>query len=325
MSEGGSNLLSPVPLIVLVGPTASGKSSLALALAERVGGEIVAADSMQVYRDLDIGTAKPSVDERRRIPHHLLDLVEPDQPFTAADYVRLASAAIVDIRARGRLPIVVGGTGLYVRALFYGLFDGPGEMTPLRETLYQEAAQVGSATLHRRLEVVDPEAAVAIHPNDLFRIVRALEVATVSGRPISTLRVEGRRNYKPVSGPVLRFGLERNRQELYQRIDARVETMMAQGLLREVRSLLDRGYRETLRPLRAIGYRHIIAHLKGQISLENAVASFKRDTRRYAKRQLTWFRHQDEIEWLPVEGSAVSERMLRLLSERIETTCSRTV
>src|SRR5574337_1991702 len=224
--------MSPAPLIVLIGPTASGKSALALALAERVGGEIVAADSMQVYRGLDIGTAKPTADDRHRIPHHLLDVVAPDQPFTAADYVRLASVAIVEIRARGRLPIVVGGTGLYVRALFYGLFDGPGGMTPLRETLNQEAARAGSATLHRQLEVIDPEAAAAIHPNDLFRIVRALEVASASGRPISTLRAEGRRDHRPIPGPVLKFGLERNRQELYQRIDARGDVMMTQGLLR---------------------------------------------------------------------------------------------
>lgn len=317
--------MSVVPLIVLVGPTAAGKSSLALALAERVEGEIVAADSMQVYRGLDIGTAKPSADDRRRVPHHLLDLVEPDQPFTAADYVRLASAAIADIRARGRLPILAGGTGLYIRALFRGLFDGPGEMTVLRETLYQEAARVGSAVLHRRLETTDPEAAAAIHPNDLFRIVRALEVTTVSGRPISTLRAEARRQHRSIPGPVLTFGLERNRQELYQRIDMRVEAMMTQGLLREVRGLLDQGYRATLKPLQAIGYRHMVEHLEGRIGLDGAATALQRDTRRYAKRQLTWFRHQDEIEWLPVEGSVVRERMFGLLIERIEGAWSKSV
>src|SRR5574337_1369143 len=160
--------MSPAPLIVLIGPTASGKSALSWALAERVGGEIVAADSMQVYRGLDIGTAKPTAEDRYRIRHHLLDVVAPDQPFTAADYARLASAAIVDIRTRGRLPIVVGGTGLYVRALLYGLLDGPGEMTPLRETLNQEAARAGSVTLYQRLQAIDPKAAAAIHPNDLL-------------------------------------------------------------------------------------------------------------------------------------------------------------
>lgn len=310
--------MSPVPLIVLVGPTGVGKSSMALAMAERVGGEIIAADSMQVYRGLDIGTAKSSSDERRRVPHHLLDLVEPDQSFTAADYVRLATAAIADIRTRGRLPIMVGGTGLYVRLLFRGLFDGPGETTPFREALYQEAARTGAATLHRRLATIDPEVASTIHSNDLFRIVRALEVETVSGRPISILRAEACRNHIPIPGPVMKFGLERNRQELYQRIEVRVEAMLDQGLLREVQDLLDRGYCETLRPLRAIGYRHMIKHLKGQISLDEAAASLKRDTRRYAKRQLTWFRHEGEIEWLPVEGSAISAHTFRVLVERIE-------
>jgi tRNA dimethylallyltransferase len=309
-----------VPLIVLVGPTATGKSSIALALAERVGGEIIAADSMQVYRGLDIGTAKPSADERRRVPHHLLDLMDPDQSFTAADYVKLASAAIADIRTRGRLPIIVGGTGLYIRALFRGLLDGPGETTSLRATLYQEAARVGNAILHQRLDAIDSEAAAAIHPNDLFRVVRALEVTAVSGRPISTLRAEARRTHRPVPGPVLKFGLERDRQELYQRIETRVEAMMDQGLLREVKGLLDRGYCATLRPLQAIGYRHMIKYLSGQTSLDDAVALLKRDTRRYAKRQLTWFRHEDDIEWLSVEGSGVSERILHLLVERIEGT-----
>ncbi|MBZ0159649.1 MAG: tRNA (adenosine(37)-N6)-dimethylallyltransferase MiaA [bacterium] len=293
---------------------------MALAVAERVGGEIVAADSMQVYRGLDIGTAKPTAEERRRVPHHLLDLVDPGQPFTAADYVRWASAAIAEIRARGCLPIMVGGTGLYVRALFRGLFDGPGEMTPLRETLHQEAAQMGGAALHQRLDAIDPEAAAAIHPNDLFRIVRALEVAAASGRPISTLRAEARRNHIPVPGPVMTFGLERNRQELYQRIEARVEAMMSQGLLREVRNLLDRGYCATLKPLQAIGYRHMIGYLNGRTSLDEAVASLKRDTRRYAKRQLTWFRHENEIEWLTAEGSTMNERIFHVLVERIEGT-----
>lgn len=322
MDKGGRNFLSHAPLVVLVGPTASGKSALALALAEKVGGEIVAADSMQVYRGLDIGTAKPNAEDRSRVPHHLVDLVDPDRPFTAAEYVGLASAAITEIRARGRLPIVVGGTGFYIRALFHGLFNGPGEMTRLRETLCQEASRVGSATLHRQLETVDPESAAAIHPNDLFRIVRALEVVTASGRPISALRLEARRDHRPIQGPILKFGLERNRRELYQRIEVRVEAMMAQGLLREVRNLLDRGYPRTLRPLRAIGYRHMIWHLTGRADLDEAVSFLKRDTRRYAKRQLTWFRHEDEIEWLPVEGSAAGERILRMLVERIEGTWS---
>ncbi len=322
---GGTDCLTALPLVVLVGPTAVGKSSLALALAERVGGEIVAADSLQVYRGLDIGTAKPGAEERRRAPHHLLDLVGPDQSFTAADYARLAQGAIADIRGRGRLPIMVGGTGLYVRALLHGLFDGPGEERSLREALRVEAARVGAPTLHRRLQDLDAEAAAAIHPNDLFRIVRALEVVTMSGRPISALRAEARRDHKPLQAPVLLLGLERDRQDLYQRIEARVEEMLARGFLDEVRGLLDRGFSAALKPLRAIGYRHLIEHLNGLTSLDHAVACLKRDTRRYAKRQLTWFHHEEGLEWHRVEGATFGERALGSFVQRIESAWARSV
>lgn len=317
--------MAPLPLIVLVGPTSVGKSSLAIVLAERVGGEILAADSMQVYRGLDIGTAKPGAEERRRVRHHLLDLVDPDQSFTAADYARLASAAIADIRRRGHLPIIVGGTGLYVRAVLRGLFDGPGEERSIRNVLRQEATRAGVLALYQRLQVLDAEAAAAIHPNDLFRIVRALEVVTIIGRPISALRAEGRKRHKAVPGPVLWFGLERQRQELYQRIETRVEEMMAGGFLDEVRGLLDRGYLPALKPLRAIGYRHMVEYLEGRTKLDDTVACFKRDTRRYAKRQLTWFRHEEGLEWHRVEGPAFIERVLDSLVERIEGAWARSV
>ncbi len=317
--KGGTNRLSRPPLVVLVGPTAVGKSQLASALAERVGGEIVVADSVQVYRGLDIGTGKPSAEERRRVPHHLLDLVDPDESFTAADYAKLARTAIADIRGRGRLAIVVGGTGLYVQALLGGLFDGPGEERSLRESLRGEAARAGSSTLYRRLQSLDAEAASAIHPNDLFRIVRALEVITRTSRPISTLRAEARREHRPVEGPVLLFGLDRDRRELYQRIEARVEQMLARGFLDEVREVLVRGYSPALKPLRAIGYRHMIEHVRGHTSLDRAVASLKRDTRRYAKRQLTWFRHEGGVEWHRMDGPAFTEWVVGPFVERIQS------
>ncbi|MGH7411184.1 MAG: tRNA (adenosine(37)-N6)-dimethylallyltransferase MiaA [Candidatus Methylomirabilis sp.] len=310
---------------MIVGPTAVGKSSLANALAERVGGEIVVADSLQVYRGLDIGTAKASAEEQQRVPHHLLDLVDPDMPFSAADYARLARATIDDIRGRGHLPIMVGGTGLYVRAFLRGLFDGPMENVSVREALRQEATRVGVPGLHQRLQALDPEAAAAIHPNDLFRIVRALEVTTLAGRPISAMRKESRRHHEPVCGPVLRFGLERHREELYRRIEMRVEEMLARGFLDEVRGLLDRGYSPTLRPLRAFGYRHMIEHLEGRATLDEVVSRLKRDTRRYAKRQLTWFRHEDGIEWCHVEGSDGVKKGLSSLAERIEGVWARAV
>jgi tRNA dimethylallyltransferase len=293
-------------------------------MAERVGGEIVAADSMQVYRGLDIGTAKPGADEQRRIPHHLLDLVDPDQRFNAADYARLARIAVADIRRRGRVPIMVGGTGLYVRAFLSGLLEGPGEEIPLRDEFRREAAK-GGAALHRQLLALDPQAAAAIHPNDLFRIIRALEVATLTGRPPSALKAEARRNHEPVPEPVLRFGLRRDRRELYQRIERRVEEMMARGFLDEVRKLLGHGYSPALKPLRAIGYRHMIEHLKGRMILDDAVGCFKRDTRRYAKRQLTWFRHETGLQWHYVEGSDFIEQTLGALIERIEGTWAKAV
>ncbi len=323
MNEGKGS--GTPPLVVVVGPTGIGKSNLAVALAERVRGEIVCADSMQVYRDLNVGTAKASADVRRRIPHHLVDLLNPDEPFTAADYGRRARAAISGIRERGHAPIMVGGTGLYVRACLRGLFDGPGENSSLRQALRQEAMRADAPSLHGRLRGVDPKAAAAIHPNDLFRIVRALEVVTMTGRPISVLREESRCHHQPMPGPVIRLGLERKREELYRRIDTRVEEMMARGLLDEVRWLLERGYAASLKPLRAIGYRHMIDHLSGRSTLDEAVDRLKRDTRRYAKRQLTWFRHEEGITWCPVEGPDVGEPVLRALVERIEGAWAKTV
>ncbi|MGH8649901.1 MAG: tRNA (adenosine(37)-N6)-dimethylallyltransferase MiaA, partial [Burkholderiales bacterium] len=244
--------------------------------------------------------------------------VDPGQGFNAADYARLARTAVADIRRRGHVPIMVGGTGLYVRAFLCGLFEGPGGEMPLRDEFRREAAKGGVAALHRRLHALDPQAAAAIHPNDLFRIIRALEVVTLTGRPPSALKAEARRNHEPVPEPVLRFGLERDRHELYQRIERRVEEMMARGFLDEVRKLLDYGYSPALKPLRAIGYRHMIEHLKGPTTLDDAVGCFKRDTRRYAKRQITWFRHETGLQWHYVEGSAFIEQALGVFIERIE-------
>jgi tRNA dimethylallyltransferase len=316
MSDGTGS--GRAPLVVVVGPTGAGKSSLAIDLAARVGGEIVCADSMQVYRALDIGTAKPTAEARRRIPHHLVDLLDPDQPFTAADYRRLARAAIGDVRRRSHVPIMVGGTGLYVRACLRGLFDGPGEDVALRRMLRREAMTTDPASLHARLRELDPAAAAGVHTNDLFRIVRALEVAALTGRPISALREEARRRDELVPGPVLLIGLDRRRDELYRRIDDRVDEMMARGLLGEVRSLLGRGYAPDLKPLRGLGYRHMIEYLDGRSTLVEAVDRLKRDTRRYAKRQLTWFRHEEGVVWYPVEGPDPSEPLTRVLAGRIE-------
>ena len=305
------------PLIIIGGPTAIGKTALALTLAEELGGEIVAADSLQVYRYLDIGTAKPSLEDRQGVPHHLIDVVDPDESFTAKDYEQLALEIIGDISSRGRVPIVVGGTGLYIRALLYGIFPGPGEDPALRSALYREAQELGSEGLHRRLQEVDPEAASKIHPHDLFRIVRALEVYLLTGRPIS----EHQKNYRrPQLQPLVYMGLKRKREVLYRLIEERVDRMIEKGLLQEVEGLLRMGYTKALKPMQSLGYRHLIEHLEGIYSLDQAVALFKRDSRRYAKRQMTWFMKEEGIEWAEVEGSNWVKALVFTIKKRVEKT-----
>ncbi len=286
-----------IKLLVIGGPTGSGKSDLAVRLAEEIGGEIVNADSMQVYRGLDIGTAKPPAEDLARVPHHLLDIVSPDQEFTASDFRREAAAAIVDIDRRGKKAVVVGGTGLYIRALLEGLVDSPTGDPELR----RQFDAVPGGELLRRLALVDPETAQRLHPNDRVRIVRALEVHAQTGRPISAFRSE-----HAFSGDyydTLKMAIKVERQELYRRIEIRVENMLQCGLVDEVRSLLAKGYNRELKAMRSIGYKEIAAYLAGETTLDAAVALIKRDTRRYAKRQMTWFGRENEIYWLEYPGS----------------------
>ena len=284
----------------LLGPTASGKSALALAVAERLGAELIVADSVQVYRGLDIGSAKPTRAERAAIPHHALDLVDPDQPFSAAAFRGHALAALAAIEARGRLPLVVGGTGFYVRALLRWQLPGPGRDPALRDRLGAEAAREGPGALHARLAAADPEAAARIHPNDAVRIVRALEILATSGERPSTLR-HRQGEARPSFVPLL-IGLQWSRQDLYRRIDARVEAMVARGLVSEVAGLLARGLSPDLKPLQSIGYRQVIAHLQGRYPLETTLRLIQQETRRFAKRQLTWFRKEPGIRWLLLDG-----------------------
>jgi tRNA dimethylallyltransferase len=281
-----------IKLLVLSGPTGSGKSELAVRIAERIDGEIVNADSMQVYRGLDIGTAKPSKGELARVPHHLLDIVAPEQGFTASDFRREAAAAIADIDRRGKKAIVVGGTGLYIRALLEGLVDSPTGDPELR----LQFAELPGEELLRRLFLVDPETASRLHPNDRVRLVRALEVFSQTGRPISAFRSE--HAFSGVYYDTLKVAIKVERQELYRRIDARVEQMLQDGLVTEVRSLLASGYGKELKAMRSIGYKEVSAYLGGEIELDEAVTLIKRDTRRYAKRQMTWFSKENEIYWL---------------------------
>lgn len=288
--------MSPVRIVAIVGPTASGKSEVALALALRVGGEIVGADSRQVYRHMDVGTAKPTAAERARVPHHVLDVADPDEPFDAARYRDLALAAARAIAAAGRPVIVCGGTGLYLRALLRGLFPAPPRAPELRARLHALEERDGPGTLHRRLAAVDADTAARLHPRDLLRIVRALEVEALTGRPISAWQREHRFAGGDVDALVL--GCRRPRDELALRIEARCDAMLAAGLLDEIRALWARGYDPELPALQSVGYREMGAHLRGACDRDTARADFARATRRLAKRQRAWFRAEPAIEWL---------------------------
>ena len=286
-------------IVIVLGPTAVGKTELALAVAQRVNAEIVNADSQQVYRYLDIGTGKPSKPERERVRHHLIDVVNPDEDFNAARYRQLAAASIDEIHKRGAKVLVSGGTGLYLKALTGGLFSGPSQDTELRANLEREIAQIGLAALYDRLVAIDPGANTKIHPNDRQRIIRALEVYQSTGRPLSEWQNEHR--FQEEAFQVLKIGLERARAELYDLINRRSESMIRAGLLDEVRGLMERGYELDLKPLRSVGYRQMGEVIEGIKGLPEAIAEMKQETRRLAKRQLTWFRSDPEIRWFHPE------------------------
>jgi tRNA dimethylallyltransferase len=292
--------LVDTPLIVVAGPTASGKTALALALADEFGGEIVSCDSVAVYRGMEIGTAKPTLDERMRVPHHLIDVFAPDEPCTAGDYSRLAREAIAGITQRGRLPIVAGGTGLYLRALLDGLFPAPQRHEPLREKLRARAAEKSPGHLHRILTRLDPAAAALIHANDSPKVIRAIEVTLAARQPITEQWEQPR---DPLTGfSVLRIGLNPPRAELYARINRRAYEMFARGLVEETTQLVET-YGFECRPLTSLGYAQAVAVLHNEITREEAVTQAAQGHRNYAKRQLTWFRKDAEIQWLAGFGS----------------------
>jgi tRNA dimethylallyltransferase len=282
-------------VVVIVGPTAAGKSAIALDLAERLGAEIVSADSRQIYRGLDIGTAKPSLQEQSRVPHHLIDVADPDERFDAARFRTLALAAIEASVARRHPVVVCGGTGLYVRALRHGLFAGPAAVADLRAALYERERVHGSGTLHRDLAEADPPAAARLHARDVVRIVRALEVLRVTGRAISAWQREHGFGDSDVATLVL--GCTRPREELADRITRRCRAMLDSGLLEEIRALWARGYGAELPPLDSVGYREMGAYLRDELDYEAAFDAFTRATRRLAKRQMTWWRSDPTVEW----------------------------
>lgn len=300
------------PIIAVVGPTASGKSSLALSLAERFNGEIVNYDSVQIFRGLDIGSAKPSPAERARVPHHMIDIRDPADLFTAGDYQREAREVLEDLRSRGRVPVLVGGTGLYLRALTEGLFQGPARSPHWRERLETIAEAHGREHLHRLLQRLDPDAAGRIAARDKPKIIRALEVRLETGKPLTEhLKREARRPLKGFT--ICTVGVDPPREECYRRIDLRVEGMFKAGLVEEVRGLLLRGVPRDAKPLGAIGYRHVLANLDNTCAWDDTIRMIQRDTRRYAKRQLTWFRRQAQTAWFggPGDNKAIEEEVHR--------------
>jgi len=289
------------PLLAIVGPTASGKSALGICLARQLGGEVVACDSTQLYRGFDIGTAKPSEEERSGVAHHLIDVLDPREAATAGSYRERAEAVLADLRARRRLPIFTVGTGLYLRALLEGLADVPLRSQELRERLWASAESHGAGYLHRILKRMDPASAEKIASGDEQKLVRAIEVCLLAKKPLSEVHRSGR---NPLRGwRILKIGLSPDREALYERIRARTDAMLAAGWIDEVRSLMASGLPEEAKPFDFIGYRELRAVLRGQMQLEEARAAIQQATRSYAKRQLTWFRREPQVLWLTGFGN----------------------
>jgi tRNA dimethylallyltransferase len=297
-ADGG--FAATVPLVVLIlGPTGSGKTALSLAIGKQFNGEIVSCDSVAVYRGMDLGTAKPTAQERARLPHHLVDIADPDQPFTAGEYSRLARQALRDITSRNRLPIVTGGTGLYLRALTDGLFAGPARQQDLRDRLKRSHERHGGAWLHRLLERLDTASAARIHSNDTPKLIRAIEVCVAARQPMSQVLARN-----PLTGyRLLRIGLNPPRQQLYERLNQRCAAMFNAGLVEETRALFSRYGAVTA--LDSLGYRQALAVLNGGSTLESAIAAAQQGHRNYAKRQLTWFRREPDVHWLAGFGDNV--------------------
>jgi tRNA dimethylallyltransferase len=282
-------------VIVICGPTGIGKTTVGIRLAEKLGGEIISADSMQIYRYMDIGTAKPTSDEQYRVIHHMVDIVDPDEEFDAVRFAQMAREKVMQLHQKGVLPVVVGGTGLYIKALLQGLFQSNPVAPQIRERLTQEAAENGSSSLHDRLKQVDPDTAERLHPNDAYRIIRALETIESTGRSISEHHQDHGFADEPFDA--LKIGLQMDREKLYDRIDQRVDLMIDAGLLEEVKNLLGMGYTADLKAMQSIGYRHMAAFIEGSLPWDECIRTLKRDTRRFAKRQFTWFGADLQIQW----------------------------
>jgi len=306
----------PHRLVVIVGPTGAGKTRLAMLLAERTGGEIVSADSQQVYAGMDIGTGKVTVAQRQQVPHHVVDVVQPDEDMTAQRFVELADLAIADVMARGKHVIVCGGTGLYVRALLLGLFAGPPASPELRAELSEQASQGGTAALHAELVRVDPVAAARIDRNDAKRIIRALEVFRLTGEPMSAHQAKHDHRSLPPRYEARLVGVAPDREALYQAIDRRVEAMIEAGLEAEVAALRARGFRPPLRSQQAIGYAELHDAAEGTVDRVRAIELIKRNSRHYARRQLSWYRSDQNVRWHPDPSAVDLDDLERYLAER---------
>ncbi|UOF89441.1 tRNA (adenosine(37)-N6)-dimethylallyltransferase MiaA [Fodinisporobacter ferrooxydans] len=302
------------PLICIVGPTAVGKTKFGVELAKRIGGEIISADSMQIYRGMDIGTAKATQEERQGIPHHCIDIVDADKPFTVSDYREWALESMESIYQRQKIPIVVGGTGLYVQSLTHTMtFTQAKEDRTYRDKLFQQGeTETGKYSLYQKLQEIDPKAANRLHPNDLRRVIRALEVYHVTGAPMSEQYGEYGENKQ---FRTLMFGLNRNRENLYAHIDERVDHMIEKGLLEEVEDLLKNHVTPDCTSMQAIGYKEIVAYISGECTFDEAVAMIKQGSRRYAKRQLSWFRRFPEIKWFHVDEEDSAIILQKMVSE----------
>jgi tRNA dimethylallyltransferase len=301
-------------IVIILGPTAVGKTDLALDVATAFDGEIISADSMQVYRHLDIGTSKPTREERARVPHHLIDIIDPDKEFSAALFSRQAESIVRDLHGRKTI-FVAGGTGLYIRALTGGIIEGPGPDADRRKIFRQRLESADRQTLYARLKEMDPEAAGRIHPHDGVRITRALEIAELAGEPISER--QKRHGFRQVRYECLKIGIYRDREELYRRIDSRAVKMIEEGLVAETEKILFMNYSDELKPLQSLGYKYIIRYIKKELTLEEALKLMQRDTRHYARRQLTWFRRDSDIEWFhPDEAGPIKVRIDSFLKVR---------
>ncbi len=299
-------------VIILLGPTCVGKTGVSILLAKAFKTEIISADSMQIYRHMDIGTAKPSPDELKEVRHHLIDILSPDESFSAGLFRDSAVKIIDELHKRGRIPLIVGGTGLYIKTLTRGLFEGPSADWPLREKLLEEESVKGAGYLHGYLKEIDPKAAEKIEPNDTRRTIRALEVSLKESR----ISERQKSSTMPEQYDFIKIGLTRERQELYRLIDKRVERMMEAGLLKETEELLK--MRPDKTPLQALGYKEMKRHLEGELTLDDAVNILKKRTRNYAKRQMTWFRKEPDINWIDVTGIADADAIFAKILNEVE-------